>query len=149
MRQRTYFPRAEGRCQRLSAQAFRAGRSADAIRNARDGGAPMSSQIAYRVVRSFHEPGAEGLDTTVLTEREKRDSTFLSKGFRQQGTRGQIANQRANGAHASAAHLRKTSCPFPFRSDCEILEIIHASANFAASSTHRNLGGLDWLDFGA
>ncbi|HXI71504.1 MAG TPA: response regulator transcription factor [Verrucomicrobiae bacterium] len=53
----------------------------DAIRNARDGGAPMSSQVAHRVVHSFHEPAPTGLDTTALTEREKEILTFLSKGF--------------------------------------------------------------------
>lgn len=53
----------------------------DAIRNARDGGAPMSSQVAHRVVHSFHEPVSKGLDTTALTEREKEILTFLSKGF--------------------------------------------------------------------
>jgi DNA-binding NarL/FixJ family response regulator len=53
----------------------------EAIRNAREGGAPMSSQIAYRVVRSFHEPTPKGLDTTALTEREKEILTLLSQGF--------------------------------------------------------------------
>ncbi|HEX4263425.1 MAG TPA: response regulator transcription factor [Verrucomicrobiae bacterium] len=53
----------------------------EAIRNAREGGAPMSSQIAYRVVRSFHEPVPKGLDTTALTEREKEILTLLSQGF--------------------------------------------------------------------
>ncbi|HEY2082448.1 MAG TPA: response regulator transcription factor [Verrucomicrobiae bacterium] len=53
----------------------------EAIRNAREGGAPMSSQIAYRVVRSFHEPAQKGLDTTTLTEREKELLTLLSQGF--------------------------------------------------------------------
>jgi DNA-binding NarL/FixJ family response regulator len=41
----------------------------------------MSSQIAYRVVRSFHEPAPKGLDTTTLTEREKEILTLLSQGF--------------------------------------------------------------------
>jgi DNA-binding NarL/FixJ family response regulator len=53
----------------------------EAIRNAHEGGAPMSSQVATRVVHSFHEPAPKGLDTTSLTEREKEILTFLSKGF--------------------------------------------------------------------
>ena len=53
----------------------------EAIKDARDGGAPMSSQVAQRVVRSFHEPAATSLDTTALTEREKEILTFLSRGF--------------------------------------------------------------------
>jgi DNA-binding NarL/FixJ family response regulator len=53
----------------------------EAIRNAREGGAPMSSEVAYQVVRSFHEPVPKGLDTTALTDREKEILTFLSQGF--------------------------------------------------------------------
>ena len=53
----------------------------DAIRNAREGGAPMSSQVAHRVVSSFHASAPSGLNTTALTEREKEILTFLSKGF--------------------------------------------------------------------
>lgn len=53
----------------------------EAITNAREGGAPMSSQVAHRVVQSFHEPAATALDTTALTEREREILNFLSKGF--------------------------------------------------------------------
>jgi DNA-binding NarL/FixJ family response regulator len=53
----------------------------EAIRNAHAGGAPMSSHVAQRVVRSFHEPAPKGLDTTALTEREKEILTLLSQGF--------------------------------------------------------------------
>lgn len=53
----------------------------EAIQNAYEGGAPMSSQVAQWVVRSFHEPSSSGLDTAVLTEREKEILTYLSKGF--------------------------------------------------------------------
>jgi DNA-binding NarL/FixJ family response regulator len=53
----------------------------EAIENASEGGAPMSSQVAQRVVHSFHSPEPAGLDTTALTDREKEILTFLSKGF--------------------------------------------------------------------
>ncbi len=53
----------------------------EAIKNASEGGAPMSSQVAQRVVHSFHEPAPTSLDTTTLTEREREILTFLSKGF--------------------------------------------------------------------
>jgi DNA-binding NarL/FixJ family response regulator len=53
----------------------------DAIRDARDGGAPMSSQIARRVVHSFHQPPPTGLNTAALTERETEILSFLSQGF--------------------------------------------------------------------
>jgi DNA-binding NarL/FixJ family response regulator len=40
----------------------------------------MSSQIARRVVHSFHET-APGVDTSPLTDRENEILSFLSKGF--------------------------------------------------------------------
>lgn len=52
----------------------------DAIKDAYEGGSPMSSQIARRVVLSFHEP-AKGSDQVCLTERENEILSFLSKGF--------------------------------------------------------------------
>jgi DNA-binding NarL/FixJ family response regulator len=53
----------------------------EAIRNAREGGAPMSGQIARRVVQSFHEATSKGVDTTTLTDREREILDFLSQGF--------------------------------------------------------------------
>jgi len=53
----------------------------DAIKDARDGGGPMSSQIARRVVHSFHAPAPAGLDTTTLTERETEILSSLSLGL--------------------------------------------------------------------
>jgi len=53
----------------------------EAVTNASEGGAPMSSQVAQRVVRSFHEPTSASLGTTTLTDREREILTFLSKGF--------------------------------------------------------------------
>jgi DNA-binding NarL/FixJ family response regulator len=53
----------------------------EAIKNAKEGGAPMSSQIARRVVLSFHEVTAPGQATTALTDRETEILSLLSKGF--------------------------------------------------------------------
>lgn len=51
-----------------------------AIKDAREGGAPMSSQIARRVVLSFHEPAQSGVGVA-LTERENEILSFLSRGY--------------------------------------------------------------------
>jgi len=51
-----------------------------AIKDAREGGAPMSSQIARRVVLSFHEPAQSNADVA-LTDRENEILSFLSQGF--------------------------------------------------------------------
>jgi DNA-binding NarL/FixJ family response regulator len=52
-----------------------------AIKDARDGGAPMSSQIAQRVVQSFHEPSPSEEEDTKLTSRESEILNLLSQGF--------------------------------------------------------------------
>lgn len=51
-----------------------------ALKDAREGGAPMSSQIARRVVLSFHEPVQSGV-TVALTERENEILASLSQGY--------------------------------------------------------------------
>lgn len=51
-----------------------------AISEARDGGSPMSSQIARRVVVSFHEP-TQNAASISLTERESEILSFLSQGY--------------------------------------------------------------------
>ena len=73
----------------------------DAIKDAREGGAPMSSQIARRVVQSFHEP-APGTDTAALTERESEILSFLSKGFANK----EIAEKLAISVPTVRTHLR-------------------------------------------
>ena len=74
----------------------------EAIHNAREGGAPMSSQIARRVVHSFHEPTPVGLDTTALTERETEILALLSKGFANK----EIADQLGISVPTVRTHLR-------------------------------------------
>lgn len=52
----------------------------DAIKDAAAGGSPMSSQIARRVVLSFHEP-IKGPNEVKLTERENEILSCLANGF--------------------------------------------------------------------
>jgi DNA-binding NarL/FixJ family response regulator len=52
-----------------------------AIKDVRDGGAPMSSQIAQRVVQSFHEPAPEEREDMQLTSRESEILNLLSQGY--------------------------------------------------------------------
>lgn len=74
----------------------------EAIKNARDGGAPMSGQIARRVVHSFHEPAPTGLDTATLTERETEILSFLSQGFANK----EIADKMSISVPTVRTHLR-------------------------------------------
>lgn len=87
----------------------------EAIKNAREGGSPMSSQIARRVVHSFHEPTSEG-DTTALTERENEILSLLSKGYANK----EIADKLAISVPTVRTHL------------CHIYEKLHVRSRTEA-----------------
>ena len=72
-----------------------------AIKDARDGGAPMSSQIARRVVHSFHEP-ASGAENVELTERESELLSLLSQGYANK----EIADKMSISVPTVRTHLR-------------------------------------------
>jgi DNA-binding NarL/FixJ family response regulator len=52
-----------------------------AILDVKEGGAPMSSQVARKVVASFRQPAKSGAETTSLSEREVEILAQLSKGY--------------------------------------------------------------------
>jgi len=53
----------------------------EAIREIRQGGAPMTSAIARKIVAAFQEPLPQANEGTLLTEREKDILDWLSRGF--------------------------------------------------------------------
>ena len=73
-----------------------------AIRDAHQGGAPMSSQIASRVVESFHEPHRTLPAEQKLTLREEAILEELSKGY----TTKEIAAHFSLSSHTVHAHLQ-------------------------------------------
>lgn len=72
-----------------------------AIKEALSGGAPMSSQIARRVVQSFRAP-TQSADTVVLTEREQELLVLLSRGYANK----EIADQMSISVPTVRTHLR-------------------------------------------
>lgn len=54
----------------------------EAIHDCINGGAPMSSAIARKVVQSFHTPISKPYPTAELSKREEEVLQFLSKGYR-------------------------------------------------------------------
>jgi len=52
-----------------------------AIREIRQGGAPMTSAIARKIVAAFQEPLPQADEGTLLTEREREILDWLTKGF--------------------------------------------------------------------
>lgn len=53
----------------------------EAIRELHDGGSPMSSEIARRVVRSMQNKGKKDEAAEILTDRESEILDYLAKGF--------------------------------------------------------------------
>jgi DNA-binding NarL/FixJ family response regulator len=53
----------------------------EAITEVRQGGAPMTREIARKIVETFKPPATAGIQTSDLTRREKEVLEFLSQGF--------------------------------------------------------------------
>ncbi len=73
----------------------------EAIIEARNEGAPMSSQIARLVVRTFHKRGLSKQELDCLTLREEEILRSLAKGFRYQ----EIANELGISIRTVSTHL--------------------------------------------
>ena len=73
----------------------------EAITEARNGGAPMSSQIARLVVKTLHERGRSKKQLDRLTLREQEILGWLAKGFRYQ----EIADQLGISIRTVSTHL--------------------------------------------
>jgi DNA-binding NarL/FixJ family response regulator len=99
-----------------------------AINEAREGGAPMSSQIARRVVASFHDPAASA-STATLTEREVQLLSFLSKGFANK----EIADKMAISVPTVRTHLRHIYEKLHVRSRTEAIVKVLGSPRAPAS----------------
>jgi DNA-binding NarL/FixJ family response regulator len=88
-----------------------------------DGGAPMTGQIARRVIAVFRQPAAQGLNQTSLTSREKEVLQLLAQGY----TNKEIASHLDCGAGTVKIHLE------------HIYEKLHVHCR--AGATAKFLGG--------
>ncbi len=94
-----------------------------AIAEVRAGGAPMTSEIARMVVRSFmespseHRPGRHG---PIVRSRIGNPRACWRKALPEQGNRLPPVHQQRHGAHAFDAHLRKAACALPHRGGGQI-----------------------------
>ena len=73
-----------------------------AIQDVKDGGAPMSSQVARKVVASFCKPKPPGSDLTGLSEREAEILAQLAQGYANK----EIADRMHISASTVRTHLR-------------------------------------------
>lgn len=95
----------------------------EAIKDAREGGAPMSSQIARRVVLSFRKP-VQGPTTNGLTDRETQLLAFLSQGFANK----EIADKMHISVPTVRTHLRHIYEKLHVRSRTEAVVKLLASS---------------------
>ena len=75
----------------------------EAIREAMDGGSPMSAPIARKVVQSFHAPAARGEDFPELSQREHEVLNGLAEGLGYK----QIADQLDVSIHTVRNYIRR------------------------------------------
>jgi DNA-binding NarL/FixJ family response regulator len=93
-----------------------------AIQDVKDDGAPMSSQIARRVVRSFREAPRDPLEDEKLSQGEERILQQLSKGYSNK----EIAEHLSLSVNTVRAHLRSIYDKLHVRSRTEaLLKILH------------------------
>jgi DNA-binding NarL/FixJ family response regulator len=88
-----------------------------AIQEVKQGGAPMSSQIARRVVLSFNEPAANTTAQDTLSQREQEILQQLSKGYSTK----EIADSLAISYHTVKVHLKHIYEKLHVRSRTEAL----------------------------
>jgi DNA-binding NarL/FixJ family response regulator len=98
-----------------------------AILDALSGGAPMSSEIARRVVESFRQK-SRARDTTVhLTAREEEVLVLLSRGYSNK----EIADQIAVGIETVRTHLKKIYEKMHVRSRTEAVAFFFGGQDLA------------------
>ena len=95
----------------------------DAIAEVRAGGAPMTSQVARMVVRSFlEEPSDQSGNGAAFSPRNGDPGPRCARA-RKQGSRKSIAHQFRDGADPPVAYLREAARSLPDRGGGEILFI--------------------------
>jgi DNA-binding NarL/FixJ family response regulator len=93
-----------------------------AVQDVKHGGAPMSSQIARRVVRSFREAPRDPREDEKLSQGEERILQQLSKGYSNK----EIAEHLSLSVNTVRAHLRSIYDKLHVRSRTEaLLKILH------------------------
>jgi DNA-binding NarL/FixJ family response regulator len=99
-----------------------------AIREVREGGAPMSSQIARKVVASFREPCPGGAEKN-LTQREREVLGYMTKGYSEK----EIADKMHVSLNTVKTHRKHIYQKLHFRSRAEVLLKFQCKAESQAS----------------
>ena len=100
----------------------------EAIAQVHQGGSPMSSLVARKVVQFFNRLGDAATGTPALVSARKGDSRTAEPWRGLQGNRRPSRFEHPHRAHAYSGHLRQTAGPFPRRGGVQVLAIIMNSA---------------------
>jgi DNA-binding NarL/FixJ family response regulator len=93
-----------------------------AIQEVKQGGAPMSSQIARRVVQSFREAAQDELKVEALSQREEEILQHLSKGYSTK----EIADRLSVSVNTVRTHLQHIYHKLHVRSRTEaVVKFLH------------------------
>jgi DNA-binding NarL/FixJ family response regulator len=101
-----------------------------AILEALSGGAPMSSEIARRVVESFRQKSRSRDATINLTSREEEVLVLLSRGFSNK----EIADQMSVSIETVRSHLKRIYEKMHVRSRTEAVALFFSSPDAGAST---------------
>ena len=101
-----------------------------AILEALSGGAPMSSEIARRVVESFRQKSRSRDATINLTSREEEVLVLLSRGFSNK----EIADQMSVSIETVRSHLKRIYDKMHVRSRTEAVALFFSSPDAGAST---------------
>jgi DNA-binding NarL/FixJ family response regulator len=99
-----------------------------AILDAISGGAPMSSEIARRVVESFRQKNQARDSMVNLTAREEEVLTLLSRGYSNK----EIADQMSVSIETVRSHLKKIYERMHVRSRTEAVALFFGSGSLAS-----------------
>ncbi len=92
-----------------------------AVEQVHAGGAPMTMQIARKVINHFRQIRRPVSEVEKLTPREQEVLSLLAKGrLLLQGNRRSTRHHDQHSSEPPAHHLRKTPRPLPHRSGCEV-----------------------------
>lgn len=89
----------------------------EAIKDLINGGAPMSSEIARKVVQTFHKPAAHPFPEANLTPREEEILSYLSRGFLYK----EIASELFISIETVRSHIHKIYQKLQVRTRTEML----------------------------
>lgn len=109
----------------------------DAINEVRSGGAPMTSEIARKVVHAFQKPAAPSVQKVELSQRENEILELLSQGFANK----EIADRLAISYQTVKVHVKHIYEKLHVRSRSEALMKFVSDKGLSVAGPHKPVAG--------